>query len=343
MNDHQTVDAPKDTGGSVLLVDDQPIIAEAVRRMLADHSDLALHYTSRGEEAVDVARELRPSIILQDLVMPGISGLDLLRKYRADEGLRDIPVIVLSTKEEPATKSEAFALGASDYLVKLPDAIELIARLRLHARARQNRLQRDVAYSALLDSQEQLVVSNQDLADRIADLQVARDELYRAVNVDSLTGLASRRRWFEGAAAEFKRYQRYGRRFAVMVADLDLFKRINDTFGHDGGDRVLMAFGAVLQQASRRSDIAGRLGGEEFGVLLPETDAQGAEELARRTMEACRATPVETAGGTVTYSCSIGIAAAKPQDERFDDVLRRADVALYDAKRQGRDRWVVAG
>jgi two-component system chemotaxis family response regulator WspR len=330
MNEPQTIDAPGDAGGAVLLVDDQPIIAEAVRRMLADQSDLAFHYTSRGEDAVDVARQLRPAIILQDLVMPGINGLDLLRKYRADAALRDIPVIVLSTKEEPATKSEAFALGASDYLVKLPDSIELIARLRLHARARQNRLQRDEAYSALLESQEQLVVTNRNLADHLAELQVARDELYRAVNVDALTGLASRRRWFEGATAEFKRYQRYGRRFTVLVADLD------------GGDRVLMAFGAVLQYVSRRSDLPGRLGGEEFAVLLPETDAVGAEELARRTTEACRTTPVDTPAGSISYSSSIGIAAARPQDERLDDVLRRADMALYDAKRQGRDRWVVA-
>jgi two-component system chemotaxis family response regulator WspR len=331
--------AAKDSGGSILLVDDQPIIAEAIRRMLAPESDLAFHYTNRGEDAVAKARDLHPDVILQDLVMPGVNGLDLLQAYRADPALNDIPVIVLSTKEEPTVKQQAFSLGASDYLVKLPDAIELIARLRLHARARRNRQQRDEAYGALLVSQQELVTTNRELADRIGELQIARDELYRAVNVDSLTGVCSRRRWFELANVEFNRYKRHGREFSVLVTDLDLFKHINDTFGHEGGDRVLMTFGALLHQVSRKTDTAGRLGGEEFAILLPETEGTGAEEFAKRINEAARSTPAESAGGPIRYSCSIGLAAANGDDVSFDQILRRADLALYEAKRQGRDGW----
>jgi two-component system, chemotaxis family, response regulator WspR len=325
---------------TVLLVDDQPIVAEAIRRMLLAAPDLTLHYNPKPEDAVAVASQIQPTVILQDLVMPGTSGLTLLRNYRAEPVLRDVPVIVLSMKDEPAVKSEAFSLGASDYLVKLPDAIELVARLRLHARVRQNQLQRDEAHAALCESQRQLVASNRELAEQFAELHVARDELSRAVNIDALTGLASRRRWFELAAAEFARYQRYGRPFALLIADLDLFKRINDTFGHDGGDRVLTTFATVLREASRDIDVAGRIGGEEFVMLLPETTAGGAQEVAHRIIEACRLSSASSVAARITFSCSIGVTEALPQDKTCEDVLKRADLALYDAKHQGRDRWV---
>ena len=129
----------------VLLVDDQPIVAEAIRRMLMHEPDIDFHYCGNPAEAIAVAQRVTPTVILQDLVMPDVDGLTLLKQYRADPATKDIPVIVLSTKEEPAVKSEAFSAGASDYLVKLPDRVELVARIRHHSRARVNQLQRDEA------------------------------------------------------------------------------------------------------------------------------------------------------------------------------------------------------
>jgi PleD family two-component response regulator len=117
----------------VLLVDDQPIIGEAVRRALSGHPDIIFHYCDDPAAALSVAGRIRPTVILQDLVMPGVDGLTLVRLFRADPLTADTPIIVLSTKDDPQVKSEAFAAGASDYLVKLPDAIELIARLRHHS------------------------------------------------------------------------------------------------------------------------------------------------------------------------------------------------------------------
>jgi signal transduction histidine kinase len=148
----------------VLLVDDQPVVAEAIRRIVAGEPDIDFHYCRHAGEALAVAQRVKPTVILQDLVMPDLDGLALLRLYRADPETTDIPVVVLSTREEPVVKSQAFALGASDYLVKLPDPIELVARIRLHSRARMHQLQRDDAYRALRESQQQLVVSNTELA-----------------------------------------------------------------------------------------------------------------------------------------------------------------------------------
>lgn len=155
----------------VLLVDDQAMIGEAIRRALAAQEDLEFLYCGKPEEALKIAEEFKPTVILQDLVMPGVDGLTLLREYRANAATADIPVVVLSTKEEPAVKSEAFALGASDYLIKLPDPIELIARVRHHSRAYLNQVQRDAAYRERAAAQEQvlrLALQQQQLEEMVA-------------------------------------------------------------------------------------------------------------------------------------------------------------------------------
>ena len=134
---------------------------------------------------METAERLRPTVILQDLVMPDVDGLTLVSRYRASSVIRDTPVIVLSSKEDPAIKRDAFQGGANDYLVKLPDKIELVARIRLHSKAFLTQIQRDEAYRSLNESQRQLVVSNSQLAERIQELQAVRDELSRLVSTDS--------------------------------------------------------------------------------------------------------------------------------------------------------------
>lgn len=167
----------------VFLVDDQALVAETVRGMLSDCPDIDFHYCGDPAAAVDVAERIKPTVILQDLVMPAIGGLALLPRYRENLATKDVPIIVLSSKEDAVIKSEAFTLGASDYLVKLPDKIELIARVRLHSNAYLDRLQRDEAYRALRESQRQLLISN-------ASLRSLNDELQGALSkVKQLSGL----------------------------------------------------------------------------------------------------------------------------------------------------------
>jgi phosphoserine phosphatase RsbU/P len=141
---------------TVLLVDDQAIIAEAVRRMLAAERDVQFHYCSDPTKAIELANQLAPTVILQDLVMPELDGLTLVKFFRANPPTREVPLIVLSTKEEPVVKAEAFAVGANDYLVKLPDKIELIARIRYHSKGYVALLERNEAYRKLAESQKQL-------------------------------------------------------------------------------------------------------------------------------------------------------------------------------------------
>lgn len=140
----------------VLLVDDQAIVGHAVRQMLSPEQDIQFHFCQDSSKAIDTANQVRPTVILQDLVMPQIDGLTLLSAFRQNPATRETPMIVLSTKEEPATKAQAFALGANDYLVKLPDRIELVARIRHHSRGYIAQLERNEAYSKLAESQRQL-------------------------------------------------------------------------------------------------------------------------------------------------------------------------------------------
>ena len=168
-NDNQTVSLTQHRI-TVLLVDDQAIIGEALRRMLAPEQDIDFHYCQDPTKAIKMANRIHPTVILQDLVMPEIDGLTLVRYYRANPTTRDVPLIVLSSKEEALTKAEAFALGANDYLVKLPDRLEIIARIRYHSRGYINLLQRNEA-QAQLEKANRLIrkTFGQYLSDDIVD------------------------------------------------------------------------------------------------------------------------------------------------------------------------------
>ncbi len=141
---------------TVLLVDDQVIIGEAVRRMLSEEVDILFHYCQDPTQAIDRANTVAPTVILQDLEMPELDGLTLIKFFRANPSTRGIPLIVLSTKEEPTIKAEAFSIGANDYLVKLPDRLEMLARIRYHSRGYIAHLERNEAYRKLAESQRQL-------------------------------------------------------------------------------------------------------------------------------------------------------------------------------------------
>ena len=145
---------------TVLLVDDQAMIGEAVRRMLTTEQDIDFYDCQDPTQAIKMANKVFPTVILQDLVMPEMDGLLLVRYFRANQATREVPLIVLSSKEEPIIKAEAFALGANDYMVKLPDRLEVLARVRYHSRGYINLLERNEAYKALLESQRQLEIRN---------------------------------------------------------------------------------------------------------------------------------------------------------------------------------------
>lgn len=169
-----------------------------------------------------------------------------------------------------------------------------------------------------------------------------RQALEQLANTDGLTGVLRRRRWLELAEAELQRYQRHQRPFAVLIADLDHFKRVNDSHGHLVGDAVLREFAGMLRQESRQFDLVGRLGGEEFGILLPETDLPEAAEVATRIVESCRELVVREAGVEIRLTCSVGATTVGSADLAVEALLARADGAMYAAKVGGRNRVELA-
>jgi diguanylate cyclase (GGDEF)-like protein len=262
-----------------------------------------------------------PGLAVIDWMMPGLDGIEICRRVRGTPRLHGMYLILLTGRDAREDLVTALDAGADDYMVKPVHVEELRARVHVGLR---------------------VVMLQESLAARVAELGAAHDHLAKLASTDALTGLYSRRGWFDLTAAEFSRCRRYGRTFSLLVADLDWFKRVNDTHGHDAGDRLLRAFADMLRSECRRSDIIGRIGGEEFVVALPETGALDAQAIAARLTERCRALAVRSAAGEIRCSCSIGVTELRAADEDVESVLRRADTALYEAKRNGRDRWRLA-
>ncbi|MEQ6340555.1 MAG: diguanylate cyclase [Gammaproteobacteria bacterium] len=316
----------------VLLIDDQAIVGEALRRMVESEPDIAWHYCADPTRAMSAAIEFQPTVILQDLVMPEIDGLVLLRFFRANPVTKTTPIIVLSSKEDPKTKSEAFKLGATDYLVKFPDQIEVIARIRAHTRTYLAQQQRDEAYRALRSMQIELEMKNA--------------ELQRLSSLDGLTGIGNRRRFDEYLEQEWLRAARDGNILSLILIDIDHFKAYNDNYGHQGGDECLRKVAQTLDATLKRAgDVVARYGGEEFAVVLPDTDAGGAALIAEKLRASVDALGFAHAHSKTTdhVTISLGVAGIVPRDGGNPaDLVKIADEALYEAKESGRNRFRIA-
>ncbi|MBF8661527.1 MULTISPECIES: response regulator [Pseudomonas] len=324
--------AADENSAMVLLVDDQAMIGEAVRRGLAHEDNIDFHFCADPHQAVQQAMRIKPTVILQDLIMPGLDGLTLVREYRSNPATQDIPIIVLSTKEDPLVKRAAFAAGANDYLVKLPDTIELVARIRYHSRSYLTLLQRDEAYRALRVSQQQLLDSNL--------------MLQRLMNSDGLTGLSNRRHFDEYLELEWRRAMREQQQLSLLMIDVDYFKAYNDTFGHLAGDEALRRVAeAIRGSCSRPSDLPARYGGEEFALVLPNTSPGGARLVAEKLRQSVQGLAIEhmapSAGAHLTVS--VGLATQVPPiGSHCRQLISAADKGLYQAKNSGRNQVGVA-
>jgi diguanylate cyclase (GGDEF)-like protein len=302
---------------TALIADDDRGILAILRTMLT-RAGLEVVSAGDGTAAWDILCTHPPvSLAIIDWLMPKIDGLELCRRVRQSSTLSTMYVIILTARDGHANIVAGLTAGADDYISKPFDVEELKARVQVGIR---------------------VVTLQQRLSDEVAALQAARDALDRLASSDELTGLYSRRRWIEIATNEVGRYNRYRRCFSVLLADLDFFKRVNDTFGHAVGDEALKQFAQVLRDEARESDAVGRIGGEEFAILLPETTFESARDIGTRIVNACRTLRVDTPSMSVGLTCSIGVAEATPDDHTIESIVERADQEMYAAKRGGRDR-----
>jgi diguanylate cyclase (GGDEF)-like protein/PAS domain S-box-containing protein len=176
------------------------------------------------------------------------------------------------------------------------------------------------------------------IARDITERKILQARLEYQASTDSLTALNNRRHFLLKAEREFSRFVRYGKAFAMLILDLDRFKKVNDTYGHQTGDALLREFSRQVRLSFRQSDILGRIGGEEFAALLLESDMQRGIETAERLRRRVEKSPLRLDKGAAPYTVSIGVTVVSEHDSNLDAVMRRADAALYRAKRNGRNR-----
>jgi diguanylate cyclase (GGDEF)-like protein len=300
----------------ILVVDDVKLNLQVIANIL---DKVGYEYTlvSNGYQALEHVQSARPDLILLDLMMPEINGLEVCEKIQANPELAEIPIIFLSASQEQDHLLQAFKKGAVDYVTKPFHAAELLARVRMHLELKYSRHK----LKTLLQEQGELV-----------------KELERLANTDSLTGVWNRRYLLIVAEQEIKRTQRYNVSFSVLLIDIDHFKKINDTFGHSIGDEVIIFMTKTVLNYLRQGDCFGRFGGEEFLVLLPETDINEAMIVAEIIRENIANKHIAFGEKQVSITLSIGVASYKLGDKTIDAIIQRADRALYQSKNQGRNR-----
>ena len=292
----------------VLVAEDSLVVRALLRAQLREQGYLVIE-AGDGEQALTRAREARPDVVLLDVDMPLRNGFDVLSEIKGDPRLADIPVVFITGRTTAEDAVKGLDLGAHDYLRKPFEAAELAARV--HAAVRTKRLQ--------------------------DELRGLNEELVRLATTDGLTKLPNRRSLDEELTRLNARSDRHDRPLAVLLMDVDHFKRINDEHGHQTGDAVLVELSRRFRERLRAEDVAGRWGGEEFMVLAPDVDADGAGALAEALRARVGETPLMTPAGPIVFTVSVGWTFRAPGDTPAG-LVRRADAALYAAKAAGRDR-----
>jgi len=301
----------------ILLVEDSKTTVAMLSRYLAGHYRL-LHAKDGVEAWELLTKHPEIDLVITDINMPRLSGHQLLVKIRKveDAHLKNIPVIIMTTADDNVDRNLAFLNGANDFIYKPIDEMELQARVNVHYR----------------------------LARTIRELEANRKLLAEQATTDPLTGLKNRRAFNENGAKHLALARRYNTSLSVIMADIDHFKNINDTHGHDAGDEVLVAVARILDGATRAEDSVARIGGEEFALLLPSTNRLGAAVLAESIRAAVekRKFVLDGRSVTVTVTISIGIASYEAeQTDTIEGLLKIADQRLYLAKKNGRNRICV--
>jgi diguanylate cyclase (GGDEF)-like protein len=294
----------------VLVADDSPVYRKLVENAISS-GQFAPVFAKTGQEAVQLFAEHKPRLAILDWMMPDRTGLELCRHIRAAAPDSYTYIVLLTGLSEKKSLIQGLASGADDYLTKPFDDGELLARLEVGLR--------------VIELHQQIEAKNQ-LLEQLA-------------HTDALTNMPNRRAVEEWATRQISGAARYGFPFWVAVADLDHFKKVNDTHGHEAGDTVLKKFAEILKGHSRKSDICGRLGGEEFLFAVTHTNAENAKMVMERIRKEFEETKFNFEGNSLRVTASFGVAGfAGTQPPDFVHLLGQADAALYSAKRLGRNR-----
>lgn len=301
----------------ILIVDDVPNNLRLVDEILDEMSYNTI-FANSGKQAVEIVEKqtLKIDLILLDLMMPEMDGIEVCNIIKSNPISQDIPIIFITADENPQNLLNAFKTGAIDYIRKPLHKAELLLRVG-------NQLKLNKAYAGLRKS-------NDELLEAYALLQ-------QLVTVDPLTGLENRRSLMDFTESQLKLAQRYKSFFSIMLIDLDYFKKINDTYGHLVGDEILKNIAKILKDILRNVDHIGRFGGEEFIVILPDTNLKNAVVVAEKVREEIAIFLHKIGDYIIKTTVSIGIASYNSLDDDVNQIIKRADQALYKAKSSGRN------
>ncbi|WP_062015982.1 PleD family two-component system response regulator [Aureimonas sp. AU4] len=298
------------TDGSIVLIEENPLESDRLTRMLRGEQRVTA-VGSLDELSAMLASGSQPDLVIADLASRRHDALRLCSRLRSDEATRQLPILVIAPTDEEKRVARALELGVNDYLVRPIDRNELLARVRTQVKRRR--------YSE--------------------NLRRSLQETIELATIDPLTGLHNRRFLDGHLPKAVERSRQEGKALSVLVVDIDHFKQINDRHGHDVGDEVLREFAVRLRESLRASDLACRLGGEEFVLLLPDTDSASANVIAERLRLLVSTTAIAVGDG-IRLTISAGCATLGLPDTDAT-LLKRADMAVYAAKHNGRNRVVT--
>lgn len=328
-----------ETKAVVLIVDDNPSNLRVIAELLEKDNYQTVLATDSAQMFEFLEDEL-PDIILLDVMLPGMDGFEACKKLQEHPVLKDIPVIFITAKSEPEDLAVGFDSGAVDYISKPIKAVELKARIKNHLELKETRdslMAANETLNRLLDIQKRSneLITKQN--DELLDLNVQLKDM--AVK-DPLTGLYNRRFATEKLLEEIGRFNRFKRSFAVIMCDFDGFRHVNDTHGHSFGDLVLQNAARIMLTRKRTVDTIARWGGEEFIILLPETDLEGAHITAERIRKEVGDHAYAITGKPLHVTMTFGIAMCNSV-LKMEDLIRHADDALLYGKRTGKDRVII--
>ncbi|WP_017295804.1 diguanylate cyclase [Geminocystis herdmanii] len=293
----------------ILAVDDNSINRILLEKLLKKEG-YKMTILSSSEEVIPYLNKVTPDLILLDLMMPNINGLELCESIKINPNLQEIPIIFITASDEKKDLLKAFDLGAVDYITKPFHNQELLARVKNHL---ELKFTRDELRKALI-------------------------ELEKLAKTDELTGISNRRHFIALAQREFNLAKRQKRDFSLLILDIDYFKKINDTYGHPIGDKVIQFVARKCVDCLRQEDLCARWGGEEFIVFLSETTLEGAIMAADRIRISIENGTIEIEDYKISVTVSIGISVYNPDDANVNQTISRGDMALYRAKNNGRNR-----
>lgn len=302
-----------DCRGRVLVVDDNELIRRLAASLLKK-KNFTVETAASGRYALEQVSVFIPDVIVLDVMMEGMDGFECCRRLKAEDTTRDIPVVMISSNAESIDKIKGLEIGAADYVAKPFDYGELLARVETQVKMKR-------------------------LLDELAAKNARLEEMVRK---DSLTNLYNHRCFHERIHAEFDESMRSSKPLCCIVCDIDHFKKINDTSGHQAGDMLLQSLSSIFLSMMRRCDTASRYGGDEFAFILPETDAHTGAAFAEQIRQRIASTVFCASGRDISITVSMGLASAPSCPvSTCTALIRYADEALYRAKQTGRNKVVV--